>query len=1373
MTQKNIIPLPEGTVLAGRYVLGNPRAVSEAGIAYNAFDKKLRMPCEVFEFLPADCADRGRKGAVVPREGTDPKIFAEKCEKLRTGAIKRFQDSDSAIYDLIAANGSVYLVQVCAKNNAYPGNAVTPPADDPDDAVTREIGGLFAGGAVQPEENEPVSDAPTVVFPYELLQDTPETAENKTQESEKEAVPAVVVPQKPAVQNPAEKPAVQKQNQKPAVSPQGQKPAPSGQVQKPVSSGQVHKPAVQKTAKPVKKPMAEDDFEDEYDTGNDRKLNMKLMAVLLAGVVILLILGVIIFVSVLRQIGGSVDTPESLLGVPVVEIEDVHDGDYLIVGTGTNPQYAPGMVIEEKQDGNVLQVLVNGQFPAYVMPDLTGMTVEAAKALLNRTPLCNAAGRVTAEVQIEEVNHSAYASGAVVSQTPAAGDVVRADASVVIQIAVNTASSAADTEIRMPELCGKSYAAVMSGHPVLVIDRVFCADVPAGTVLHQYPAAGETWAQGGVCYVVVSAGAEMTYVPDMVYRTTEQAMELLAAMGLSVKTEYTYDAVVKEGLVLSQSMPGGTETAFGAVVTLTVSGDGKSHVGPAITNNTEAVSLQIGDTCTIRPDTNEKVIYHSSNPASVTVDDTGLISAVGAGSAVVTASIDGTAIAMPISVAYPDRECVYGVAQTSEEFSLSTLVENASTEWQWKILQGDGTLDNLGIFRSESAGTVIIGGTRDGESALILLTVKKIDRISVPKDLIKDAEAAKKYLEDKGLICVIKEEYSESHGAGVVLRIQYSGTSDDDEYHFAAGSTVTLIVSSGKLGVTSIAIAEKPTKLRYTVGDSLDTAGLVLAVTYEDGTVKNITSGYTVSYDFSSAGRKTVAVSFGDRKASFHVEVVANSPAKLSIVSLPDKTTYYIGDKISTVGLEVKVTNPDGTSKVFASGYTVSYNFDKLGSSEVIVSMDGMSASFTVTVVENKVEYLELVKHPKKIAYVQGDTFDPSGMQLRAYYADDSSALVTSGWSISVDLNTTMGDCPVVVTYGGKSVQFMVTVKAPDIQAVNILKAPSRVSYIEGDTIDLTGLVLSVNLSNGKTEKIAYPHDAISCKYDFSEAGEKTVTVTYLDYECTFKVKVSAAELEKLTVQTMPVKLYYLVGEKLDTTGMVLLAEYKNNIQKKITSGYTCEYDFSVPGDAKVTVTFEKQEVSFFVTVTKDALLYTDPASLSMKPGETQSVRIFCLLANMNASFSVSDKSVISVKPMASSLAVTALTAGESTITIQCGTLTTECKVVVSETVTADSFTAKLTVSDKTDQYFMDTLEITGSASADVEVEFTAVITYDPSVLHLADYGVKDSAVTLQYDGTSSIILSGKITVPKGQKVAVAYCLFIGTDTSACVLNIK
>ena len=57
------------------------------------------------------------------------------------------------------------------------------------------------------------------------------------------------------------------------------------------------------------------------------------------------------------------------------------------------------------------------------------------------------------------------------------------------------------------------------------------------------------------------------------------------------------------------------------------------------------------------------------------------------------------------------------------------------------------------------------------------------------------------------------------------------------------GKTATFTVNVQDVTLAGIAIASNPTKTNYYVGDTLDTTGLKLTATYNNGTTQTITGG--------------------------------------------------------------------------------------------------------------------------------------------------------------------------------------------------------------------------------------------------------------------------------------------------------------------------------------------------------------------------------------------------------------------------------------------------------------------------------------------------------------------------------------------------
>ena len=162
--------------------------------------------------------------------------------------------------------------------------------------------------------------------------------------------------------------------------------------------------------------------------------------------------------------------------------------------------------------------------------------------------------------------------------------------------------------------------------------------------------------------------------------------------------------------------------------------------------------------------------------------------------------------------------------------------------------------------------------------------------------------------------------------------------------------TVRVIDATVPPEIESIAVTTQPTKTTYEVGEQLDTTGLVVTATYNNETTEVITD-YTLSaFDSSTAGTKTITVTYGEFTTTFTVTV--NTPTVTSItVSGPTKTTYEKGETLDTAGLVVTAHYSDGSEAVITSGYQLSaFDSSSKGEKTITVIYEGQSATFTVTV---------------------------------------------------------------------------------------------------------------------------------------------------------------------------------------------------------------------------------------------------------------------------------------------------------------------------------------------------------------------------------------------------------------------------------------
>ncbi len=155
--------------------------------------------------------------------------------------------------------------------------------------------------------------------------------------------------------------------------------------------------------------------------------------------------------------------------------------------------------------------------------------------------------------------------------------------------------------------------------------------------------------------------------------------------------------------------------------------------------------------------------------------------------------------------------------------------------------------------------------------------------------------------------------------------------------------------------IASIEIKTLPSKLTYTAGEKINTSGMVLTVTYEDGAYTLVTNGFELDTQYATGtGKKTIKVTYKGKTTSFDITV--NTPVEktivgMSISNLPGKTSYYYKESLSTSGMKLIVEYDDGSTEIVTSGYTVSESTLKtVGTHKITVTYKGFTDDFSVNV---------------------------------------------------------------------------------------------------------------------------------------------------------------------------------------------------------------------------------------------------------------------------------------------------------------------------------------------------------------------------------------------------------------------------------------
>ena len=162
----------------------------------------------------------------------------------------------------------------------------------------------------------------------------------------------------------------------------------------------------------------------------------------------------------------------------------------------------------------------------------------------------------------------------------------------------------------------------------------------------------------------------------------------------------------------------------------------------------------------------------------------------------------------------------------------------------------------------------------------------------------------------------------------------------------------------------SLTVSKAPAKTTYFVGDTLDTTGLELTLSYNNGTTEKVINGYTVSgFNSSTAGIKVVTVEYKGKTATFTVEVV-----KPRITIASNSLSF---DSIGSTKSLTATTTPSDQKIVWSSS-----NKNVATVSDGVVTAKGAgNATITAKFTYNNIEYTATCNVTVEVSTVPTVTF--------------------------------------------------------------------------------------------------------------------------------------------------------------------------------------------------------------------------------------------------------------------------------------------------------------------------------------------------------------------------------------------------------------
>jgi serine/threonine protein kinase/beta-lactam-binding protein with PASTA domain len=210
------------------------------------------------------------------------------------------------------------------------------------------------------------------------------------------------------------------------------------------------------------------------------------------------------------------------------------------------------------EQGGIVKLIISKGPERYAIPNVSGLTPEAAQAAITKFPL-----KLAPSI---EVFDATVPKGFVISANPATGTQVKRDTTVTLTI------SKGIEQVALTNYIGKSGEQALNE----LTDAGFTVNSTyafsetrlTGEVISQTPAGGGTANKGATITIVISKGSEFAYIPNLYSIEEAKAVKALQDLGLKVVVKKIGKKSVKKVTNIAPKV--GSKVKRGSTVTITV-----------------------------------------------------------------------------------------------------------------------------------------------------------------------------------------------------------------------------------------------------------------------------------------------------------------------------------------------------------------------------------------------------------------------------------------------------------------------------------------------------------------------------------------------------------------------------------------------------------------------------------------------------------------------------------------------------------------------------------------------------------------------------------------------------------------------------------
>ena len=278
-----------------------------------------------------------------------------------------------------------------------------------------------------------------------------------------------------------------------------------------------------------------------------------------------------------------------------------------------------------------------------------------------------------------------------------------------------------------------------------------------------------------------------------------------------------------------------------------------------------------------------------------------------------------------------------------------------------------------------------------------------------------------------------------------------------------------------------------------------------------------------------------------------------------------------------------------------ASSY--SYTFKETSNGyQVTVKRYNIEKTFTISSLDVKNTRLELVTEPTKIEYIEGMTFDPSGIEIYLRKNNGEKILIKASDLIITDGVIKVGTNVIECCYD--DLKYNINVfgnKKDDVDSIVIVNngVDDKKDYFAGQSFDISKIQIQANYKSGDSVAVS-PFDCEIVGASTLVNGKNEIIVSYGDYkQASFELSAQLAKITSISACVKP-DVKFFEGGSVTNDKVTVMATYEDGSSRELTpSEFTVENNILNAGENYVKVSSVSGNIQTTLPVSAENIAVT------------------------------------------------------------------------------------------------------------------------------------------------------------------------------------